>query len=77
MVLQPDLYLFGKWEPKGNQNTGQLGDKWRICQLEIIPEDWYAEDERPTEANLSRPLLEKSLWPEADARPWKEIPSVK
>ena len=71
--------LFGKWETKGNQNTGQVGDEWRICQLETIPEDWYMESERPTEANSSRPLvlLDKNLWPEADARPWKEIPSVK
>ena len=48
--------MFGKWDPKGNQNTGQLGDEWRICQLhvETIPEDWYMEGERPTEANPSR-----------------------
>ena len=38
--------LFGKWEPKGNQNTGQLDDEWRICQLETIPKDWYTEGER-------------------------------
>ena len=71
--------LFGKWEPKGNQNTGQLGDEWRTCQLETIAEDWYMEGERSTEANPNRPLLlmEKSFWPEVDARPWKEIYSVK
>ena len=35
-----------------------LGDEWRICQLhvETIPEDWYTEGERPTEANPSRSL---------------------
>ena len=72
-------YLFGKWEPKGNQNTGQLGDEWRICQLETISEDWYMEGEWSTEANPNRPLLllAKSLWPEVDARPWMEIPSLK
>ena len=32
IILQPDLCLEN--ERQGNQNTGQVGDEWTICQLD-------------------------------------------
>ena len=56
MVSQPDLCL-ENGTLKASKHC-MLGDEWRICQLhvETIPEDWYTEGERPTEANPSRSL---------------------